>query len=455
MSRLIRNEEGWAVVIAVVVMTVMLGVGLAMFAMADQQHKQSGNERARESGLNLAEGVLYGQGFVLAGTWKSVAPGYENCTSSMVGGPGTAHPLCPNRDTLAQANSSNPALANFASPDFLRNVTWVTKVRDNGGALAGAYQPAQADLPQSGNTADTTPTPYTCASPCNYDANHDKQLWVQAKAVVNGHPRSVVARLQLERLTEGMPRQAVVTGHFTVSNNGQHNGTPLLNGADSQIEVRCTLGQAGCTSYESGQVTPAPSQWPEGSNPLMTPAQLQRLLNTAKANNDYYSGCPTKGGPITNGVPKYSDNKYHLEGQVVWVDNCPSPPQLGNDVYTVPCTPPAGMSSNCINTPTSPGLLIWHKGVADFSGAYTYVGMIYNANDSDESPPTAASSGNVVITNGGFGVWGAIAIDGNGGLLAGSNGLQLYWNARVFDSIQSYGTAGLVQNTWRELNPNE
>jgi Tfp pilus assembly protein PilX len=452
LSRVRHEQDGWAVVIAIVVTLAMLAAGMAMFAVVDQQHKESGNERQRESSLNLAEGLLYAQGFVLAGTWKSTAPGYSDCDSSQVGGPPT---LCPDRNTLARFNSTSPALANFTSADFGTNVSWVTKVRDNGGALANAYQPAQADAAQSG-TSFSTGLPYSCASPCNYDANGDKQLWVQARVVLNGHPRSIVARLQLERLTEGMPEQAVVAGHFDVSNNGNHNGTPILNGGDSTIQVRCTIGDPGCVSYSGNQVTPAPSPWPYGSSSLMTPAQLQRLLNTAKANNDYYAGCPTKGGPVTNGVPKYSDNKYHLEGQVVWVDNCPNPPQLGNDVYTVDCPPtlPAGLSSKCINTPSQPGLLIWHKGVADLSGAYTYVGLIYNVNDSDESPPTAASS-DVVITDGGFGVWGAIAVDGNGGLEAGSNGLQLMWNQSAFDAIQSYGTAGLVQNTWRELNPNE
>jgi hypothetical protein len=454
LSRVRHDQEGWAVVIALVVTLAMLAAGMALFAVVDQQHKQSGNERQRESALNLAEGVLYAQGFVLAGSWTSTAPGYPDCDSGQVGGPPT---LCPNRDTLARFNSANPSLANFTSADFGTNVTWTTKVRDNGGPLASAYQPSQADLPQSGTYTkpDGTVTSYSCASPCSYDANQDKQLWVQAKVTLNGHPRSIVARLQLERLTEGMPEQAVVTGHFDVSNNGNHNGTPILNGDGSTIQVRCTVGQSGCATYDTGQVTPAPTAWPYGSSSLMTPAQLQRLLTTAKANNDYYSGCPTKGGPIRNGVPKYSDNKYHLEGPVVWIDNCPNPPQLGNDVYTVNCSPPAGLSTKCINTPTQPGLLIWHKGVADLSGSYTYVGLIYNVNDSDESPPTAASSGNVVITDGGFGVWGAIAIDGNGGLEAGSNGLQLAWLRNAYDAIQSYGTAGLVQNTWRELNPNE
>lgn len=59
MIRSARDEEGWAVVVAIVLMTIMLGVGLATLAVVDNQQKQSGNERQRESGLNLNEGVLY------------------------------------------------------------------------------------------------------------------------------------------------------------------------------------------------------------------------------------------------------------------------------------------------------------------------------------------------------------------------------------------------------------
>jgi hypothetical protein len=52
-------------------------------------------------------------------------------------------------------------------------------------------------------------------------------------------------------------------------------------------------------------------------------------------------------------------------------------------------------------------------------------------------------------------VWGALAVDGDGCMKIGSNGLQVRFDANVFDSAQSYGTVGLVQNTWRELRPQD
>ena len=47
MRQRLRNESGWAVVTAIMVTLVMLGVGLAALAVVDNQQKQSGNERIR------------------------------------------------------------------------------------------------------------------------------------------------------------------------------------------------------------------------------------------------------------------------------------------------------------------------------------------------------------------------------------------------------------------------
>jgi hypothetical protein len=52
---------------------------------------------------------------------------------------------------------------------------------------------------------------------------------------------------------------------------------------------------------------------------------------------------------------------------------------------------------------------------------------------------------------GGFGIWGAIAVDGNACLYASSNGVQVNYDPNVFQAVASYGTVGLVQDTWREL----
>ena len=45
-------------------------------------------------------------------------------------------------------------------------------------------------------------------------------------------------------------------------------------------------------------------------------------------------------------------------------------------------------------------------------------------------------------------------MDGNGGVYAGSAGDNIVFYAQAFENISAVGTAGVVQNTWREIvNP--
>ena len=433
----ISDERGWVLVTATVLMTIMLSIGLVAIGLIDSDTHRTRESREAESALNLDEGVLYAQSLVLAQRWPSADRRASNlCTNTTP----VTDPTCPSADNLAGSGSA----ANFKNVDQLVSSTWKTKVRDNGGSLKTAYDPAQADAAQPG----------CLATPCTYDANGDRELWVQAQSTVRGRPRNVVARLRLEQLAESTPQTAVTAGALSVTNSGNHGGTPIIDASGSAVLVRCS--GANCVQSEPGQVVPAATQ---GSNPpsMMTPEQLQRFKQRAMTDGRYYPGCPTPN----------ASNKYDLSGRVVWIEGCTNPPNLTNKVLTTACSPPNGMSAQCINTEQSPGILIWHCGRADFAGSMTYRGVLYIVNDSDGTcAPGLGQRGNgtcsrqnnvqpedVLTTNGGFAVWGAVAIDGPGCLKVGSNGLQIKFDPRVFDAVESYGTVGLVQNTWRELPP--
>jgi hypothetical protein len=204
----------------------------------------------------------------------------------------------------------------------------------------------------------------------------------------------------------------------------------------------------------------------------MTPAQIERFKQAAMANGTYYAGCPSN---------------WDLSGAVVFIDKCNSPQVSNGNLVTNACPTPPGLpqlpggggnslQAPCINTVNRPGILIWHcadnSGPAlTLSGKATYVGIMYFVNGSD-SPSDGPCAGvapkgtnpvncdvnpnsplNVMSTTGGFGVWGAIAIDGNGCLYASANGIQVYYDPNMWDAVASYGTVGLVQDTWRELIP--
>lgn len=431
----LRDERGWVLVSATVLMAIMLSIGLTAVALIDSDTNRARQSREAESALNLGEGVLYAQSHVLAQKWPTAdEPALAECTETTV----ATDNRCPNATNLAGSGGS----ANFANVDQVATSTWKTKVRDNGGTLRAAYDPAQANRPQPG----------CLLTPCTYDANGDRELWVQAQSTVRGRSRNVVARLRLEQLAESTPQTAVTAGALSVSNNGNHGGTPIIDASGSAVLVRCS--GANCVQAQPGQVVPPATQ---GSTPpsMMTPEQLQRFKQRAISDGRYYSGCPTPN----------ASNNYDLSGRVVWVEGCNNPPNLTNRVLTTPCAPPNNMATRCINTEQTPGILIWHCGRADFSGGLTYRGVLYIVNNSDGTCPaglgqrgngTCSRQNNVqpedvLNTNGGFGVWGAVAVDGPGCLKVGSNGLQIKFDPRVFEAVQSYGTVGLVQNTWREL----
>jgi hypothetical protein len=104
------------------------------------------------------------------------------------------------------------------------------------------------------------------------------------------------------------------------------------------------------------------------------------------------------------------------------------------------------------------------------AGGWTFRGLLYVVNNSDgtcagtmpargdgtcSNSPSLDNARDAITTNGGFGVWGVVAVDGQACLKLGSNGIQVAYDGSIFDAVESYGTVGLVQNTWRELNPKD
>lgn len=469
--RLHASESGWAMVTAISLMAIMLTLGLATFAAVDNGTKQSREQRETESSLNLAEGVLYAQALALAHEWPAgKQPAFlPKCTNTTT----SSEARCPNPSTLSAADAgSATATAAFRSVDFLRNGTWGTKVRDDYGALecapaSCAFNPAAADEPLSGpkGTCDVTP--------CTKDFDGDRQMWVQAKTFVRGQVRNVVALLKLELLSEEVPRAAVSAGALIV-NNQNNTDRPTIQGNDGGVYVACETNAENCATYPNNKKTGASDVQPTPQedkthvgSPLMSAEQLARMKERARIDNKHFDGCP----------PHNAD----LSGAVVWVEGCVGGWSASNSLVTKSCGtyfPDPLLATNaaiCINTIQQPGLLIWHCGSAVFGGSNMYVGLIYMVNNSDAATSPASETcaakglpgtiGNktcppnnkvndVLELAGSFHVWGAVTIDGPGCLRAGSSGMQIFYDRNVFNAIRSYGTAGLVQNTWRELPGN-
>src|SRR3954447_126494 len=114
--RNLKAQDGWVIVTAMLVMSILLLIGLGLAKIADTQSGLSGSERVRETSFNLGEGVLSAQSVVLQNNWPIKAPcagntkgcGYPAVCTYAAGAltGGTALTNCPKPDELIGANKA-------------------------------------------------------------------------------------------------------------------------------------------------------------------------------------------------------------------------------------------------------------------------------------------------------------------------------------------------------------
>jgi hypothetical protein len=405
-----KQEDGIAMVVAMLLMAMMLSLGLVALRLADGQARTTSAQRQRESSFNIAEAALNAQVTQLSQHWADIA------------GVGTG--ACPGA-TYCPASSSLTSLIPAADSNV--PVTWQTKVYDDYDKLTGYFSDAAAAASQV----------YT------YDYNDNGKVWVRAQATVRGRTRVIVSLVEKQTQLESVPHAAIVAGALTIENNGKHS-EPIIDGNGGLIAVRCDINGPiqPCLGQELGNPpTKTPDDWnglltdqisgfstaqsgyPAGS--LFTQDQITRFIATAKAGGTYYNSCPST-----------------LAGDVVVIDT------TGNCSYTGNVT---------WNTQADPGFLIFLRAGSSLTlgGTTTYNGIIYHANMG--APPTLLSapqsSGPLIITSGNTLINGGVIIDGPGRMLAGESGMNIHFDDHGYDAVQSLAAAGIVQNSWREIKP--
>lgn len=305
--------------------------------------------------------------------------------------PSTAAPtLCP--DPVRMTESFDPLLqSDYANGQ----TTWSTAVRDN--ASGPFYDAAVESQPA-------------------WDANGDNKVWVRASATVRGSTRSMVALVQVESRPVQFPRYAITAGSFLTTNNGRKLIVDTTGSLG--VAVRCTQPpESGCLDYEvdKGQVSPNNYQLAYPSPRAISDDDLAGLAELAKANGTYHAGCPP-----------------NPSGTVVVVE-------AGNCSYN------NSVPGACCNTPAAPGIFIVKNGTFAINGNLEFRGIVYARNEQ-------ASAGDVVTLGGTAAILGGVMVDGSGGVAAGASGTNIVFDPRPFDGARSFGTAGIVQNTWRELS---
>lgn len=406
-----RGEEGWALITALMLMTIMAGFGLATMALVDGQQEASAEGRQRETAFNVAEAALNAQTYQLARSW----PGYGGQANAALRYPAS----CTEQSTDPRCPTSATLIALYASVDATPNATWTTYVRDNSGSPG-------AETFWNEAMVSTAPA---------YDYNDDGKLWVRSESVVRGRRRAMVSLVRTEPQGEDMPRVALLSGRLALGNRGNKElvDTRGPSASTGPVQVRCTpvegesaacLGHAisgGIDSLEElialldVQISPNESETGYAGGDAMTAEQIARLKATAISDGTYYTSCPAS-----------------LAGDVVFVETTASCQYTGNTVY---------------NTEDEPGAVIMTGGTMTIGGGITYYGVVYHTNAAD-------LTSTLVTVTGSARVQGGVVIDGDATLSAGNSGgakVNVVFDDRAFSSVTSRGGAGLVQNTWREI----
>jgi Tfp pilus assembly protein PilX len=441
MLRVNRDQDGWVLVVAMVSMALMLVLGLVILSTADTQTKQSRQQRERESAFNMAEAALGNEVFLLSRGWPGSSPGLAACTQSSA--PTGTSTTCPVDATL----KANFAQSGVTQADYTTGVTWKTQVLDDGSVTC--TNPA-ATLDLSNYYVDAASNPAGAAQSCAasaYDANGNNQIWVRAEGLVRGHRRVLVGRAQIQEIPVPWPRLAVQAGHMVMSNNKNED----VNAGGTAISLRCgTAGQAmppggvpGCADFTTGQLTNGTVAF--GYTPTNAlPLNIREALKATAKAQGHYCGDATAAGYATSGFCDAS--------------GCPS--GLGNSAGTNPgwIVWLDGVSATCKytgmetwNSAAHPGMVIVDHGAPSaipqlyLGGTGNFYGILYAINSNNLTADLIQLKGNGTIQ-------GAVAVDGAGGVDFGnSNNTRLTFDPNITGKLSFNGAAGIVQNTWRQL----
>jgi hypothetical protein len=180
------------------------------------------------------------------------------------------------------------------------------------------------------------------------------------------------------------------------------------------VSVRCnTPPKSSCLNYDlsTGQVSPPTYETNYPTASVITADQLNAMRGIAKRAGTYtLNGCPSS-----------------LVGSLAFIEN-------GNCSY----------NNGTFNTLNSPGMVVVATGTLTLGGNLQYNGLLYGAN-------LQSSNGFVVSLGGCAKVVGGVAVDGPGGVEAGSCAVNIAFNSNVFGLVKGYGNPSAAKGSWREI----
>jgi Tfp pilus assembly protein PilX len=414
----IRNEEGVVLASAVILLTVILGLGLGLLFFTDNQQKASASEQAGEAAFNVAEAALNAQIGQVSRNWPTTtnyepALGVElvpkgGCTAATT----TATNDCPSAESMKVGYPAG-ACPSGGPKDAWGSASsneWTTYVRDDVEKNTSFFNSA-AEKPEA-----------------SYDANGDNKLWVRAVAVVNCRLVSLVSLVSRQEIAATFPKTMMSANWFKTGNNGG-GSEPIVEGRNpenvsepGEVRMRCSpnLPLSECENYRSGQIEGKVNPPPGAPSPTVSATEMLAYKHEAEALHTYYSTCPS-------GLPS---------GKVVYVEAGPN------------CAVTGG-GNEIANSAAHPGFLVIAEGTFSMSGSAQFFGVVYDHNNQ-------GSSGIVVKIGGNAKLHGEINVDGNGGIEVGdSHNENLEYNPQAAGELKLYAGATPTRNTFRVLPVNE
>jgi Tfp pilus assembly protein PilX len=412
------DEQGFALISAIMLLSVIIGLGMGLLLLTDNEQRASAREQASEAAFQVAEAALNAQVGQISRAWPgrkeeaypdTTDNGLIRCTAAT----STATNGCPSAAILSAAYPASATSCPAGTPKDawgspLSN-NWTTYVRNDLGE--STYFNSATEQGQPG-----------------YDFVGNGKLWVRAVGVAQCRVVTLVTLVSRQLVPVSFPEAAVSGNWFKVTNKGKKvivntAGEPPVSqpGAISMRDEGCA---PECESWDptKEQISPNTTKAPKNPSTTLTAEQMAALKSEAKAAGTFHSAatanCPTSMSEIS-GLPAYVEGCGELK-----------------------------LTNGVANAAGKPGFLALADGTLELKGNAEFFGVIYARNP-------ANSSAAVVTLGGTAQVIGGINVDGNGGILFGSSKANLIYDPTGFKNIKSYAGATPTRNTFRILPINE
>jgi Tfp pilus assembly protein PilX len=406
----VHDEQGFVLVSAIVLLVVIMGLGMGLLLLTDNQQKASARESAKEAAFNVAEAALNAQVGQISRAWPTKAEeAVSSCTPTTVYSTTNYCPTVENLKVGYEKNASPAACAAGTPKDAWGSALtnqWTTYVREPESATSTVFNSSNE------------------SSLASYDNAGFNRLWVRSVGVVQCQVVSLVTLVARQLVTTTFPKNAVTANWFEITNNGKK---VLVNtqGKESQpagVSMRCSgfKSKAECEKYRKevgfSQVSPDTTETtPESPSSTMTASQLEAVKKQAESAGTYY---PT--GKCPSGLPS---------GTLVYVEG--------------PCKVEGG-ANEVGNSEASPGFLVIANGTFSMGGTSTFYGVVYMVNKQASKEAVLSLHGNAHLI-------GAVNVDGNGGVEFGSSNVNLEFSGKAIEELKVYAGATPTRNTFREL----